>query len=235
MRPFAYISTTTILFSASIPTVSSFTHPTSVPTTVTTSLQLLPKQGCQLVAASEAIYAKQHQQHQQDKKEHTQDQFHVKNNQDMDQSSSSTSSMCSNNNSMMTPTNAARIFLSRVFSLPSPTVNKSDRPSSKSQATEEVKLADLSSFDSHPAVTTTTTTNTITSHKDNDKNNNEVVYPITGFTFVTTTNPSNPNEMTVHVLPPPNTSRCACNIDSVKQSQSLPLFGWFSPACPLNS
>ncbi len=56
----------------------------------------------------------------------------------------------------------------------------------------------------------------------------EVVYPVVGFQFVKLESGS------MRAVPSPNAVG-ACNINSIHQSNTQPVYGWFSPACRLGN
>lgn len=104
------------------------------------------------------------------------------------------------------PTHAAREFVSRVFSIPSYILPHGGSNSQQSWLHNPFENNDVCISDDH---------------------NDVVLFPIVGFTFVKT------EEDEMKVLPSHNTSRGSCNIDSVRQTKNLPLYGWFSACCPL--
>lgn len=97
-----------------------------------------------------------------------------------------------------TPTNAAREFALRLFNLPSQIMNS---PS------ESINL-------SLPFP--------VASETEEDV----VVYPIVGFTFVKFENDK------MRVVPSSN-ARGECNINNFQKSRTEPTYGWFSPCCKL--
>lgn len=97
-----------------------------------------------------------------------------------------------------TPTNAARELAKRIFNLPSELLRTS---------------VDSNSKDFPFTV--------IADHQDD-----EVVYPVVGFTFVKL------DDNSMKAVPSPNT-KASCDIDTLKASRTLPVYGWFSPACRL--
>jgi hypothetical protein len=99
-----------------------------------------------------------------------------------------------------TPTNAARELVSRIFNLPSKMKGSTSEPS-------EISLPVSISSDSE---------------------DDSVVYPIVGFTFVKLEGGK------MRVVPSMN-ARGECNIKNVQKSRTEPTYGWFSPCCYLDS
>ena len=140
-----------------------------------TALHLLPTQGCQLAAASEAALVKEE---------------------------AKKSSIQNTEEEQITPLNAAREVVSRLFSLPSEIMKG---PSASLSVEKEMDLP----------------FNVITELSGED---DVVVYPIVGFTFVKHGDESK-------VLP--TSTNAACSIDSYRKSRTEATYGWFSPCCKL--
>jgi len=177
------LATTSILLSSCYVTTYSFTPTICTPKSkCNTALHLLPSQGCQLAAAFAAASVKE------EDKPQPQDPVSL------------------HNGSFSDPTQAARVFVSRVFSIPSHILPHS---ASNSQ---------------HNWLHNPFEHNEVCIDKEED---DVVLFPVVGFTFVKGENEE------VQVLPSPDGSVGACNIDSVRQTKELPLYGWFSPCCKL--
>lgn len=149
-----------------------------------TSLNLLPNQGCQLVAASAAALAKE------------------------SESATSASSELHppQERPEATPTTAARELVSRIFNLPSQIFSSPVSTSTNSETTDfPIQVVP-------------------------DAVDDNVVFPIVGFQFVTLETESGKNK--IRAFPSTNTGGF-CNIDSFHKARSLPTYGWFSPACQL--
>lgn len=160
-----------------------------------TAIHLLPSQGCQLAAASAAASVKDEDsarfgdQSLSDKSVHEQmDDKHV-----------------GNSSHNIGSTNAAREFVSRVFSIPAYILPR---------ASNSQQNWLFNPFEQ----------NEVCISEDQD---DVVLFPIVGFTFVTTED----DEM--KVLPSHKTSRGSCNIASARHAKELPVYGWFSQCCPL--
>ena len=120
------------------------------------------------------------------------------------------SSVCSSET--ITPTQAARVFVSRVFHIPSHIlphpitdeceIDDSIHPKSKGR---NIKTQDSG---------------------DADEDDTAVLFPLVGFTFVKN------DDNIVQALPSANT-RALCMIDSVAQTKELPSYGYYSPCCYL--
>jgi len=174
------LATTSILLATCYVSTHSFTPTTCTPITKSsTALYLLPSQGCQLAAASAAASVKE------------EDHNIINNRSSPDLIDGNHPELSAQS---ITPTQAARVFAWRVFSIPTHIL-----PNGASN--NEVRI--------------------------DDKQDDVVLFPIVGFTFVKGENEE------VQILPSPDGSVGACNIDSIRQTKELPLYGWFSPCCKL--
>jgi len=104
------------------------------------------------------------------------------------------------------PTHAAREFVSRLFSIPSNILPHGASNGQQSWLHNPFEQNEV---------------------RINENEDDVVLFPIVGFTIVTTED----DEM--KVLPSHNTPRGSCNLESVRRARDLPLYGWFSPCCPL--
>jgi len=185
------LATTSILLASCYVPTHSFTPTSCTPTTKSsTALHLLPSQGCQLAAAFAAASAKE-----EDNTQHR-DPNSLDNRSSSDIIDGSHPELSAQS---ITPTQAAREFAWRVFSIPSHIIPNGALPNP---------------FDHNEVCI-------------DEKQDDVVLFPIVGFTFV-----KGENEEVI-VLPSPDGSGGACNIDSVRQTKELPLYGWFSPCCKL--
>jgi len=177
------VGTSTFYVYLCVTSVESFVpHSCSQQIAQNTALHLLPSQGCQLAVASAAASVKEEDRiaHQHDGK--------------LDEKISP---------ELVTPTQAAREFVSRVFSIPShilPNVS-------------HMQQSWLHNPFEHNEIC------------EDERRDDVVLYPLVGFTFV------NVNDE-MKVLPPPFTSG-ACSIGSMRQTKESPVYGWFSPCCQL--
>jgi len=154
-----------------------------------TALHLVPSQGCQLAA-----YAYANMEHH--------DQY----GENVAQKALEIDNDHSHPSDGITPTQAAREFASRLFSIPSQ-INSSHETHT-SWITDPLQSASESS----------------TFQNDNE---DVVLYPLLGFTFVKTDDGKH-----VRALPSPNASG-VCNIKSLQDTKESPLYGWFSSCCYL--
>jgi len=263
---FALWSTFTVTCSFTLPSPSSESTSSSRVSRrscTSTSLHLIPQAGAQLAAASAAIYAKLEEEKKKEQRTvnvvSTTTTTTKVSPQDVVVRSSTDEMQHGNSEglggpiesivgSVVTPTQAARVFLSRVFSL---TSNHDDLVDSIPHTTNNDQLE--SSLQGR-STSSTSTPNRLGStdeqqqqqqhhvdfsmflpsfhHKDTEED--IVRYPITGFTLVTTTDDADPQQFQVHALPPPNVGS-ACDIVAMKESKASPVYGWFSSACRLGN
>jgi len=250
---FALWSTSTITHSFTLPSTTSTDSisSSSSKSGSSTSLHLVPQAGAQLAAASAAIYAKI----EEEKKKEELSTVHSVG----DDMRSNTKELNNMNDERLgrpieslvgsvvaTPTQAARVFLSSIFSLTSNhndlvdsiprTINNEEQLSNAKHRPSSLPLGPmkLESTDEqqHHHVDFSML---LPSFHHEDTEEDVVRYPITGFTLVTTTDDANPDQFQVHALPPPNTSRSTCDIIAMKESKTSPVYGWFSPACKLGN
>jgi len=192
------LATTSVVLSFCYVSTNSFTPITCTPISQSnTALHLVPSQGCQLAAASAAASVKE-----EDNPQHR-DQKLLSNGSFPDQIDSSPPELSGQS---ITPTQAARVFVSRLFSIPSHIIPNGTSNSQQSWLQNP--------FEHNEACL-------------DEVQDDVVLFPIVGFTFVKGENEE------VQVLPSPNGAGGACNISSVRQTKEAPVYGWYSPACQL--
>jgi len=177
-----------------------------------TVLHLIPSQGCQLAAASEAALAKKKL-----------DQENPENGNNSSRGSNSNSNG-SQNIKHLSPSDATREFVSRLFHLPSQFNNHNKKQQKDSII--EFKI---------PGITNTNTNSG--DMKNNDSNYSDdtgadvVLFPIVGFQYVKLQDGS------IRGIPTCNAvaEKAVCNIDAVHMSQTQPLHGWYSKCCLLGN
>lgn len=213
-----------------------------------TALSLKSTQGCQLAAASAAIYAKQEEDKKmketQNRKFASKGLPKITSDKIVNDVESESAVELFVGGGITTPTAAARVFLSRIFHLPTvnhPILSKLENKSETQSKTERRKMSKENDKSSVPFPTSIKENNFLDfsmflPNQEKGTEEDVVLYPITGFTLVTTTdNNSQSPEHHVHVLPPPDRSQNACRIEGVKESKTDPVYGWFSPSCQLGN